>query len=222
MYQFLARLKEILPSFQSEKKAFVITTMALFSGDGALVLRKKIRDLGFGFIWAINIALASNLGVPLFRYNPAPQDKIEKRQEKGIRKLNKLLVCMKENKKFMEGRRPFAILGGIMQRAGEKYELKVFANLSVDPALCTTCFQCIKYCPTDNISWDNGDFHFGDKCTICMRCYNYCPPQAIQVFNRTPDPKKHRQVKGPNKDFRLSMMMPDTNEIPEKNQNTDK
>ena len=47
-----------------EKKAFVFTTMLLFSGDGALVAARKLKKKGFDVRQAVNIRMPNNLKLP--------------------------------------------------------------------------------------------------------------------------------------------------------------
>lgn len=47
---------------------------------------------------------------------------------------------------------------------------------------CIHCQQCIKRCPTNNISIDeDGNFHFGKNCLMCMRCSFMCPVDAFKI-----------------------------------------
>ena len=46
---------------------------------------------------------------------------------------------------------------------------------------CVHCNQCVKICPTHNITVENGQFKFGNKCLMCMRCAHLCPKDAIKI-----------------------------------------
>lgn len=46
---------------------------------------------------------------------------------------------------------------------------------------CINCQSCIKNCPTKNIRYENGEFHFGKNCLMCMRCSFLCPQNAIKI-----------------------------------------
>lgn len=47
---------------------------------------------------------------------------------------------------------------------------------------CVRCQQCIKNCPTQNITIDeDGNFHFGKNCLMCMRCSFMCPVDAFKI-----------------------------------------
>lgn len=46
---------------------------------------------------------------------------------------------------------------------------------------CVQCGRCVKKCPTNNITFENGEFKFGKNCLMCMRCSFYCPKDAIKI-----------------------------------------
>ncbi len=47
---------------------------------------------------------------------------------------------------------------------------------------CIHCMQCVKNCPTNNITVDkDGNFHFGKNCLMCMRCSFMCPVDAFKI-----------------------------------------
>ncbi len=51
----------------------------------------------------------------------------------------------------------------------------------VDTARCIHCKQCVRDCPTQNIRYENGRFHFGGNCIGCARCSFRCPVDAIHI-----------------------------------------
>ena len=46
---------------------------------------------------------------------------------------------------------------------------------------CIGCMQCVKNCPTHNISYENGRFKFGNQCLLCTRCSFNCPTDAFRI-----------------------------------------
>ncbi len=46
---------------------------------------------------------------------------------------------------------------------------------------CVHCQMCVKRCPTHNITFENGEFHFGKNCLMCVRCSFNCPKNAIKI-----------------------------------------
>jgi hypothetical protein len=213
MWAFLETLQKISENTNArinnkdEKFGYSITTMALFSGDGALVAKDLMKDIGFKLRGAINIKLASNVSVPYFHYNPVENQKIEKHKETAINDLEKLINKILKGKNHLEGRWNFlGKLGGWIQRIGMGWALDKLMELSIDTNLCTKCMFCINNCPTENISFNDGDFQFNEKCTYCMRCYNFCPTQAILVNGKYCDPTKYKRHTYFSKDFQSNLL----------------
>ena len=51
---------------------------------------------------------------------------------------------------------------------------------------CTTCGQCVKNCPLNNIKLGaDGKPLWGGDCTHCMACICYCPAEAIEYGKKS-------------------------------------
>jgi len=59
---------------------------------------------------------------------------------------------------------------------------------------CTLCGKCIKLCPSENISIQEGKIVFSDQCVACLGCYHRCPQKAIHYKNK----KKRDRYINPN------------------------
>lgn len=46
---------------------------------------------------------------------------------------------------------------------------------------CVKCGICIKNCPTENITEQDGKIVFGKKCIMCTRCAFFCPNDSIKL-----------------------------------------
>lgn len=46
---------------------------------------------------------------------------------------------------------------------------------------CVKCMQCVRNCPTHNITYQDGKFKFGDNCLLCTRCSFNCPTDAFRI-----------------------------------------
>ncbi len=46
---------------------------------------------------------------------------------------------------------------------------------------CIKCGKCIKICPTENITEQDGKIVFGKKCIMCTRCAFFCPTDSIKL-----------------------------------------
>ena len=51
----------------------------------------------------------------------------------------------------------------------------------VDKSKCVGCMQCVRNCPTHNITYRDGKFEFGGNCLLCTRCSFNCPTDAFCI-----------------------------------------
>jgi len=64
---------------------------------------------------------------------------------------------------------------------GERVWRKRLAGRQVLRGRCTRCGICVRACPTENITWQNGYPRFGPDCELCLACVHRCPTEAIQL-----------------------------------------
>ena len=50
---------------------------------------------------------------------------------------------------------------------------------------CNGCGQCVKRCPLNNITLQDGKPVWGGRCTHCMACICYCPAEAIEYGKKS-------------------------------------
>jgi len=50
---------------------------------------------------------------------------------------------------------------------------------------CISCGKCVKVCPLQNITLEDGRPKWHGHCTMCMACYHHCPVNAIQYGKGT-------------------------------------
>ncbi len=191
-----------------EKRVFVFDTMAMFSGDTPLLMRKILQKCGYKVRQAINIRMLSNLPqMPrLMTWDEEEQKEI---LEKAKKKCHKLVNKTLKDKKWVMRRDPLSRLVGWIQRVGLRLEGKKIKEwYNIDEERCTMCTKCVRYCPVGNLSIkeedDQSKITFGDDCVFCMRCFNYCPEDAIIILERTRDTDKYRRFRGQIPGFQLS------------------
>lgn len=51
----------------------------------------------------------------------------------------------------------------------------------IDYDKCISCQKCLKNCPMENISYNDGKFKFHNNCALCLRCSFYCPTNEISI-----------------------------------------
>ncbi len=59
---------------------------------------------------------------------------------------------------------------------------------------CTSCGQCVRNCPTENIYLDDATRRpvWSGRCIHCMACINRCPFNAIEYGSSTEDRERYR------------------------------
>ena len=196
---------DTLPKMEN-KLAFVFTTMMIFSGDGALVAKRRLKRRGYKVRQAVNIRMPNNvkLPYPIFSWFPIRnEEENDGVKRKAKIKITKLVEKIDSGKKWLQGWDPFNIAGGLMQRIEMRlFDLSVYArNYFVDEESCTECMTCVESCPTNNIVFKEGVFTWEDRCTLCLRCYHFCPEDAIQFKKGTLDREKYTRYKGPGDGF---------------------
>ena len=56
---------------------------------------------------------------------------------------------------------------------------------------CIGCGKCVKLCPLNNITLENGKPVWGRKCTHCMACISYCPEKAIEYGKKSSEKERY-------------------------------
>ena len=168
-----------------EKNVFIIATMALFSGDGAGVLGRLLKQYGAKITGGLHLKMPDSI----------TDEKVLKRSHKKniqlVKNANSKIVeaidHIKNGKHPQDGLGLFPRLAGfLLQRLWFGHRTRQYSNqLKIDTDKCIGCSKCVKICPTENIIMDGNKAKGNDKCTVCYRCVNSCPKQAITLLGRT-------------------------------------
>lgn len=51
---------------------------------------------------------------------------------------------------------------------------------------CNQCGICVKLCPNNNITVDNGKLTWHNHCEQCLACIQWCPQESLQYGKKTP------------------------------------
>jgi ferredoxin/flavodoxin len=200
MPENMKRFIEIMPQAQGKKLGVVCTQMA-FSGDGASIEFKKLKNKGYKQMWGFQVNMPNNLciqGSPLKQCDDYAI--IEKKYLKKARaKLDAYADLIIADKRKVTDNSFLNHFIALSQRPlYRKYVLKnEISKLGIDEDKCNQCGLCADLCPNGVI--EKGEkVAFGDrtKCTLCIRCMNFCPSQAVVYRGKIKLP----QYKGPTKD----------------------
>lgn len=207
MTKFIEKLPEV-----TDKDCFIFTSMLIFSGDGALTTERILIDKGYRLNQAVNFIMMNNVRLPYPVLSSFPiynETQAAKIRGKAAKKLVKFADSVHEGKKWIEGRGILGKIGGLSQRIPMSYIgwTGWCKNYNLDKEACIECMQCVKYCPTNNITFTEGEMQWHDSCVCCLRCYNLCPTEAIQYKEATRDTAKFPRFKGPFPGFKISDML---------------
>lgn len=200
-------ISNILPEGKdNSKKAFVFCTQLFFSGDGALVGARMLKEKGYNPMWAYHINMPNNISVkmsPLPYTNKA--EKIKKILNRADKRISKLSMYILNNRKRVMGKNPIISIWGIIQRVSFRKYYDKWQDFGIDKERCTTCGLCVANCPVKNIKIIDGKIIFGNECVYCLRCYNFCPNIAVTYMGKSHDKDKEKPYQGPNKDWLKKM-----------------
>ncbi len=65
------------------------------------------------------------------------------------------------------------------------YTIFVKAKAFTAGSSCIGCGQCVRLCPLNNITLQNGKPVWGDNCTHCMACICHCPVETIEYGKKS-------------------------------------
>ncbi len=166
------------------KNIFIIVTMGLFSGDGAGMLARLLKNYGAIIVGGLHLKM--------------PDSICDERALKRSFKNNKRIVVKaaekicKSVRNIKNGEPPQEGLGIVYHLAGlfgqRLYFLgktqKYTDKLKINSLKCIGCGLCERLCPMGNIIVKNGIAVSSDKCTMCYRCISKCPKQAITLLGK--------------------------------------
>ena len=167
------------------KRVFIIATMALFSGDGAGVLGRLLKQYGAKITGGLHLQMPDSIADE--KVLKRSHEKNTRLVEKATQKIIKTVADIKKGKYRQEGLGFLSRLAGFLsQRLWFGHRTKKYSDkLKVDAEKCIGCSKCAKICPTKNIIMTDDKAQGKDKCTVCYRCVNACPKQAITLLGKT-------------------------------------
>lgn len=166
------------------KKVFVIATMGLFSGDGAGVLGRLLKQHGAIITGGLHLKMPDSIADE--KVLKRPLEKNIQLVENANKKIKAAIGDIKKGKYPQEGLSILYRIAGFWgQRLWFGHKTRNYSNkLKVDTDKCVGCSKCVKICPTKNIEMKDGKAKGNAKCTMCYRCINQCPKQAITLLGK--------------------------------------
>ena len=167
---------KILPV--SNKKLFIVKTSGeplILNNASSLKLLSILKKKGYNFTNEYSYCMPYNM---IFRHDDGFATKMNSTALKLIEV--DALELVKSIPHYLKK----CPMGGVISFVFriEHPAMKVNGKLfRVNKNKCVNCMQCINNCPTKNISFENGKFHFKNNCTMCTACSFNCPTNAISI-----------------------------------------
>lgn len=166
------------------KNIFIIATMGLFSGDGAGISARLLKNYGAVIVGGLHLKMPDSICD-----ERALKRSFEHNKRIVVKATEKICNCVGNIK---NGKPPQEGLGAVNHLAGlfgqrlyfwEKTQ-KYTDRLKINSLKCIGCGLCERLCPMGNIAVKNGIAVSGDKCTMCYRCISKCPEQVITLLGK--------------------------------------
>lgn len=166
------------------KKVYIITTMGLFSGDGAGVSARLLKKFGAEIIGGLHLKMPDCIGDV-----KALKRSLDKNRELVCRSkmiMDKAAISYKSGKPTQNGLNTINHLAGLFcQRLYFSGKTKNYTDkLKIDVQKCIGCGKCQTLCPMNNISIKDRRATAGSSCTMCYRCISNCPKKAITLIGK--------------------------------------
>ena len=166
------------------KNIFIIATMGLFSGDGAGILARLLKNYGAVIVGGLHLKMPDSICD-----ERALKRSFERNKRIVVKATEKICKCVDNIK---NGKPPQEGLGVVYYLAGlfgqRLYFLgrtqKYTDRLKINSLKCIGCGLCERLCPMGNIAVKNGIAVSSDKCTMCYRCISKCPEQVITLLGK--------------------------------------
>lgn len=168
--------------FPKAEQVWFVMTCGSEIGNAARYNRQLARQKKLRYMGTAQIVMPENY-IAMFN---APQveeaRQIVARAEPDI---DNAIAAVRENRAFPPPRRKFydRFMSGPVNPIF--YSCFVKATAFTAGNTCTGCGQCVRRCPLNNITLQNGKPVWGQDCTHCMACICYCPTEAIEYSKKS-------------------------------------
>ncbi|CDI48093.1 EFR1 family ferrodoxin [Clostridium tetani] len=176
------KIKTILYSTQGSKKASALN-----------VIESKIENKDYTVVSKIMFKMTNNFYFSIGKKASSKEiDEILLSCERKIKNTVNNFIGEKYIKE--KANRLRVILSKIASKHFNNYLHNLSKNLSSSED-CIRCALCLRNCPQNNITFENGHVVFHSKCMMCLRCIYICPTNEIRYKNKKIDQIQKRIIK---------------------------
>lgn len=164
------------------KRVFIISTMGLFSGDGAGCGARLLKKYGAIVTGGLHLKMPDCVGdVKHVKKSLEENKEVVINAEK---KIKYAVDLFKEDNPTKDGLSIFHHIAGLFgQRLWFYRKTQDYTDkLKINNDLCDDCGKCVLICPMHNISTSHEKTIAKNKCTMCYRCISNCPQKAITLL----------------------------------------
>ena len=143
------------------------------------ILNTKSKTLSAGFF----ILMPNNYIIGYDIHSEARQKEFFEEANKKIEAIHKIVETNEKNleKDIFEKRR---IKSEKFNKGFRDHVNRYDKSFFVEET-CTSCGICVKVCPVNNITLEEGIPQWEHKCQHCLACINFCPEKCIQFGDKT-------------------------------------
>ncbi len=188
---FYSSLPKIMKNFLIDNKQlfkgksiFIIATMGLFSGDGAGVAARLLKEVNPEIIGGLHVLMPDSICDEKVLKKSSDDNKqiIQKACEKISMATNKIKGGLAPQEGLSKSEQ---LMGLFAQRLWFGHMTKNYSSkLKISEEQCIGCGKCVKLCPMNNLMFTNSTVSQKGLCTLCYRCVNACPKQAITLLGK--------------------------------------
>lgn len=166
------------------KNVYIITTMALFSGDGAGLSARVLKKYGADIAGGLHVKMPDCIGDVRVLKKPLEQNK--RITKEASQKIKMAAIQYIKGKPTRNGLSLASRISGLLvQRLYFYKKMQHYSNkLKIDAEACIGCGVCAAGCPMNNIEMENGKAVSKSLCTMCYRCISNCPKKAITLLGK--------------------------------------
>lgn len=176
------KVKTILYSTQGAQKASALE-----------VMESKIKNKGYSVASKVMFKMSNNFYFFIGKKTSSKEmDEIAVSCEDKIKSIVSNFIEEKYVKERVSGVR--VILSKVFNKYFNNYIFNLSKNLSSSEG-CTRCGLCVRNCPQNNITFENGHVVFHSKCMMCLRCIYICPTNEIRYKNKKIDQIQRTTIK---------------------------
>ena len=143
------------------------------------IFRKAVQEKGWELSACFSMKMPETyIGMPGFKLDT---------KENAKKKIEAAEITMSRNIPKLINREPFSemtkgkaawLKSHLINPSFSRYALDDKNYRATEE--CIGCGKCVKVCPLQNITLEDGRPKWNGHCTMCMACYHHCPTNAIQ------------------------------------------